>query len=150
MRLSDSAHRISAAFAKSLAVASVCPDRCRKQPTSGFYPAHPKCDMLTNLQALQSFLAVVREGGVGAAADRLHYSPSTVRTHVRLLEQQLHVQLLDRESRNSLLTAAGDALVPAVLKVDEAVAELERQAALIAQGTPPRKSASDIRALRAH
>lgn len=101
--------------------------------------------MITNLQLIRTFLVIAREGEVGRAADRLHYSPSTVRTHVRLLEQQLHVRLLDREDKDALLTAAGQALVPAIVQVDQAVTQLEEQAALIADGTMPHKMVSKIR-----
>jgi DNA-binding transcriptional LysR family regulator len=100
---------------------------------------------IDNLTAMRSFLAVVDEGGVRAAADRLHYSPSTVRTHVRLLEQQLNVQLLDRGASSALLTTIGEALVPAIRQVDRAVAQLEAQAALIAHETLPHKIVSRIR-----
>jgi DNA-binding transcriptional LysR family regulator len=105
----------------------------------------PNDPMLTNLQAVRSFLAVVQEGEVRAAAVRLHYSPSTVRAHVRLLEQELHVRLLDREDSSVLLTAAGEALVPAVARVGQAIAQLEQQAARIADGATPRKRTSKIR-----
>lgn len=84
--------------------------------------------MLTNLPALASLLTVVREGGVRAAADRLHYSPSTVRMHVRLVEQQLGVRLLNRGDSDALLTTAGQTLMPAMVEVVRAVARLEEQA----------------------
>jgi DNA-binding transcriptional LysR family regulator len=84
--------------------------------------------MLTNLPALVSLLTVVREGGVGPAAACLHYSPSTVRMHVRLVEQQLGVRLLNRGDSGALLTTAGQALLPAMVAVVRAVARLEEQA----------------------
>ncbi|MDL4774032.1 LysR family transcriptional regulator [Actinomadura xylanilytica] len=62
------------------------------------------------LRQLASFLAVVEEGQFAKAAARLFLSPPAVTAHVRQLERELGVDLLERFPLR--LTAAGERLVP--------------------------------------
>jgi len=62
------------------------------------------------LRQLASFLAVVEEGQFARAAARLFLSPPAVTGHVRQLERELGVQLLERSPLR--LTAAGERFVP--------------------------------------
>ncbi|WP_246136305.1 helix-turn-helix domain-containing protein [Leekyejoonella antrihumi] len=88
--------------------------------------------MITNLAPLRSFLAVVRHGGMSRAARRLSYSRSTVSLHVRQLEKQLQVRLINRSNTDELLTREGAALVPEVERSQEAIGNLEDKAAELA------------------
>ncbi|WP_437881114.1 LysR family transcriptional regulator [Pseudomonas sp. LRF_L74] len=56
---------------------------------------------------LRSFLEVVRQGGFTQAASTLHASQSAVSKQVAQLEQQLGVQLLERNGPQTRLTSAG-------------------------------------------
>lgn len=85
--------------------------------------------MLTNLQPLRSFVALMRAGSVHRAARRLHYSPSTVRAHVRDLEHQLRVRLVDRDNPDRMLTPQAEELAPKMVQAEESVAALENHAA---------------------
>ncbi|MEV4254238.1 LysR substrate-binding domain-containing protein [Spirillospora sp. NPDC049652] len=62
------------------------------------------------LRHLASFLAVVEEGQFARAAARLFLSPPAVTGHVRRLERELGVPLLERSPLR--LTKAGERLVP--------------------------------------
>jgi DNA-binding transcriptional LysR family regulator len=64
-----------------------------------------------DLAALRIFSAVVREGGVTRAAERLHRVQSNVTTRVRQLEDDLGKPLFIREGKRLLLTAAGQTLL---------------------------------------
>ena len=60
---------------------------------------------------LRYFLTVVDEGGVTAAARRLHIAQPSLSQAIRSLESELGVQLFHRVGRGIRLSAAGDALV---------------------------------------
>ena len=53
------------------------------------------------------FARAVELGSFSAAAAALHMSPQLVGKHVRMLEQQLGVQLLQRTTRRQHLTETG-------------------------------------------
>lgn len=63
-----------------------------------------------NLTHLAGFLAVVRAGGVTAAAVRLGIAPSSVSGQVRALERDLGVRLFDRTGAGMRPTRAGQRL----------------------------------------
>jgi DNA-binding transcriptional LysR family regulator len=56
---------------------------------------------------LQTFLWVVRLGGVGAAARHLNVTQPTVTRRIQELERELKAPLLEREGRNVVPTRAG-------------------------------------------
>lgn len=58
--------------------------------------------------ALQFFKAVVDEGGITAAAKRLHRVQSNVTTRIKQLEESLGTQLFVRDRRRLRLTPAGE------------------------------------------
>jgi len=60
-----------------------------------------------NYRHLQYFHTVVQEGGVRAAAQRLHLTPQTISGQLRLLEEQLGAPLLERAGRGVEPTEAG-------------------------------------------
>ncbi len=62
---------------------------------------------LPSLRGLQAFEAVARTGNLAAAAETLGITPSAVSHRVRGLEEELGVQLLDRQPRGLALTDAG-------------------------------------------
>ncbi len=64
-----------------------------------------------DLSDLRIFSAVVREGGVTRAAERLHRVQSNVTTRIRLLEEDLGVPLFLREGRRLQLAPAGRILL---------------------------------------
>jgi DNA-binding transcriptional LysR family regulator len=60
---------------------------------------------------LRYFLAVVEEGGVTRAANRLHVAQPSLSQSLRTLERELGVELFQRVGRGLRLTAAGEALI---------------------------------------
>jgi DNA-binding transcriptional LysR family regulator len=81
-----------------------------------------------DLEALQIFRAVVSEGGVNRAAEKLHRVPSNVTTRIRQLEEYLGVRLFRRDGRKLSLTGEGKTLLGYATRLlrlaDEAVDEL--------------------------
>jgi DNA-binding transcriptional LysR family regulator len=64
-----------------------------------------------DLEDLHIFRSVVREGGIGRAASRLHRVPSNVTTRIKQFEERLGTALFRRQGRNLLLTDAGSTLL---------------------------------------
>jgi len=60
-----------------------------------------------NYHHLLHFWTVAREGGVAAAGRRLRLSQSTLSTQLRLLEEQMGLELFDRSRRRLTLSEAG-------------------------------------------
>jgi len=63
------------------------------------------------LRELRAFVAVVEEGGMSAAARRLHLSQPAISQTIHNLERRLNVELLVRTSAGVSATAAGAALL---------------------------------------
>jgi len=66
---------------------------------------------ILDLDDLQIFRSVAREGGVMRAARQLHRVPSNVTTRVKQFEERLGVRLFRREGRGLALTDAGNTLL---------------------------------------
>jgi DNA-binding transcriptional LysR family regulator len=81
-----------------------------------------------DLESLVIFRAVVEQGGVVRAAEKLHRVPSNVTTRIRQLEEYLGVRLFRREGRGLGLSAEGQTLLNYSVRLlrlaDEAVNEL--------------------------
>jgi DNA-binding transcriptional LysR family regulator len=63
------------------------------------------------IRELRAFVAVAEEGGMSAAARRLHVSQSALSQTIQSLERQLGVQLLIRDHAGARPTEAGKVLV---------------------------------------
>jgi len=83
---------------------------------------------------LRVVLAVARGGGVGAAARGLGVDPSTVQRRLRAIEAALGFAVVERRDASYRLTTQGQALLGHVEKVELAVADLTREAALLDAG----------------
>lgn len=88
------------------------------------------------LPGLLTLLTVARSGSVGAAARLHHRTSSAISQQLRKLERQLGVTLLERAGRGVRLTAAGEAALPAIVRVGT---ETEALLAHLAElsGRPP-------------
>ncbi len=76
---------------------------------------------------LRYLLAVARQGSTIAAARALGVNQSTVHRRLLELERRIGHVLVRRHSTGYQLTELGEALRPAIERVDEAVASVERQ-----------------------
>jgi DNA-binding transcriptional LysR family regulator len=85
------------------------------------------------LREMRAFIAVVEEGGLSAAARRLHLSQPALSQTVSALERELGVQLLVRSSTGVRVTEAGMTLLAEARAVlarhDQAVAAVARHTA---------------------
>jgi DNA-binding transcriptional LysR family regulator len=81
------------------------------------------------LSDLQTFVAVVRTGGITRAAEELNTVQSNVTQRVKALEAEIGTALFDRHSRGMTLTSAGKRLLPYAQRM----AALSREAVLAAR-----------------
>lgn len=67
---------------------------------------------MLNLVHARTFLTIVETRGVRSAARLLELAPSTIIDHIRQLEEELAVPLLDRQTREARTTAEGERFLP--------------------------------------
>ncbi|MCP4999530.1 MAG: LysR family transcriptional regulator [Hyphomicrobiales bacterium] len=83
------------------------------------------------LSDLKIFTAVVQEGGITRATERLNRVQSNVTTRVRQLEDRLQTKLFDRQGKRLILTPAGRTLLDYADRLlalaDEAEAALQEK-----------------------
>lgn len=89
----------------------------------------------TDPRRLAVLLAVHRAGGVLAAADVLHVTPSAVSQQIARLEAEEGVVVLDRGPRGATLTTAGRVLADAAERIEGELVEARK--ALAALGGEP-------------
>ncbi|MFF3063594.1 LysR family transcriptional regulator [Oerskovia sp. NPDC057915] len=82
--------------------------------------------MATDPRRLGFLLAVHRSGGVLAAADLLHVTPSAVSQQIARLEAEEKVQVLDRGPRGVTLTPAGRILAEAAERIESEMVEARK------------------------
>lgn len=75
------------------------------------------------LAELEIFRAVVAEGGVTRAAERLNRVQSNVTTRIKQLEQSIGVPLFVRDRKRLVLTASGEALLDYAERILDLVQE---------------------------
>jgi DNA-binding transcriptional LysR family regulator len=63
-----------------------------------------------DLRHLRNMLAVMEEGSLGRAAERLHISQPALTKSIQRLEEQLGVKLFERKSRGMIATSYADSL----------------------------------------
>ncbi len=76
------------------------------------------------LKYLATFKTIVEEGSFTAAAEKLHYTQSTITFQIDQLEKELSVKLFEKVGRKMVLTSAGKDFIPRVDEVLEAVDKL--------------------------
>lgn len=79
-------------------------------------------EKLTIVQ-LSTFLKIAETGSFSSAAEALGYAQSTVTTQIKLLEEELGVELFDRLGKQVSLTSAGERLLSYAQKMQQ----LERE-----------------------
>ncbi len=87
-----------------------------------------------DLRHLQTFKAIAEEGSFVQAADRLQYAQSTITLQIQQLEEELGVQLFDRQRRKIQLTRAGHALLRHAIQVLNQMEQMQQDLQDLAQG----------------
>jgi DNA-binding transcriptional LysR family regulator len=82
-----------------------------------------------NWDDLRHFLAIAREGSIGAAAKSLRVNQSTTQRRLQALEQALGCALVERHATGYQLTPHGKILVASVSDVEAAVDAVQRRVA---------------------
>ena len=80
---------------------------------------------MIDIEKLNAFLAVNDAGSFSAAAHRLHISQSTISKYILELERELGVKLFDRTTTGTVLTSAGETLLPWAQRLVRQTIELE-------------------------
>jgi DNA-binding transcriptional LysR family regulator len=78
-----------------------------------------------NLRHLQTFLAIVEEGTLTAAAERQLKSQGAISQDLASLETECGLKLIDRSGQRVKLTPAGEALLPEAREILERVRDVE-------------------------
>jgi len=86
-----------------------------------------------DLDDLGIFRAVVREGGITRAAEKLHRVQSNVTTRIRQLEENLGVELFIREGKRLIVSPAGLVLID---YADRLLALADEARTAVSDGTP--------------
>jgi LysR family nitrogen assimilation transcriptional regulator len=79
-----------------------------------------------NLRQLRYFAAAVEQGSVTRAAERLHVAQPALGQHIRALEAELNVSLLERHSRGVIPTPAGELLYTRCGEIFELLEKTQR------------------------
>jgi len=80
---------------------------------------------MSQLEQMRMFVRVVEAGGIGKAADQLGTAKSGVSRRLAELESRLGVTLLNRTTRKSSLTEAGQAFYQGAVKLIGDITELD-------------------------
>jgi LysR family nitrogen assimilation transcriptional regulator len=88
-----------------------------------------------DLRQLRSFAAVVEEGSINRAANRLHCSQPSISVQMRRLEDELGIELLDRQARGVAPTPAGERFYGDCLRILGDVEKARQRMGDWSQGT---------------
>ena len=72
---------------------------------------------MNHLACMTTFVAVVDKGGFAPAARHLAIAPASVTQQIHILERRIGARLLQRTTRKSTLTEAGEAFYQRVIKI---------------------------------
>lgn len=83
--------------------------------------------MLKDFSKIETFLTVVREKSFSRASKKLGISQPAVTQQIKLLEEYLDIQIVDRKKNGIKLTNAGEELFKVGLKLEKQVLAAERE-----------------------
>lgn len=83
--------------------------------------------MLKDFSKIETFLTVVREKSFSKASKKLGISQPAVTQQIKILEDYLDVQIVDRKKNGIKLTTAGEELYKVCLKLEKHILSAERE-----------------------
>jgi len=83
--------------------------------------------MLKDFSKIETFLTVVREKSFSKASKKLGISQPAVTQQIKLLEEYLDVQIVDRKKNGIKLTTAGEELYRVAIKLEKQIIGAERE-----------------------
>jgi len=83
--------------------------------------------MLKDFSKIETFLTVVREKSFSKASKKLGISQPAVTQQIKLLEEYLDVQIVDRKKNGIKLTTAGEELYRVAIKLEKQIITAERE-----------------------
>ena len=83
--------------------------------------------MLKDFAKIETFLTVVREKSFSKASKKLGISQPAVTQQIKLLEEYLDLQIVDRKKNGIKLTTAGEELYKVCLKLEKYILTAERE-----------------------
>ena len=83
--------------------------------------------MLKDFSKIETFLTVVREKSFSKASKKLGISQPAVTQQIKLLEEYLDTQIVDRKKNGIKLTTAGEELYKVALKLEKYILSAERE-----------------------
>ena len=86
------------------------------------------------IRQLTYFAAIVEEGNISKAAERLHLSQPPLTRQLQLLETELGCSLFERDTRHMVLTEAGELLYEKAREVIRQCGDIRREVADISSG----------------
>jgi DNA-binding transcriptional LysR family regulator len=89
---------------------------------------------MTELVRLESFLEAAEHLNFSEAAKNLHLAQSTISHHIKMLEQEMNVELFDRSGGGLELTEAGRLLLPWARKIIKQSIEMQQVMASLENG----------------
>ena len=83
--------------------------------------------MLKDFSKIETFLTVVKEKSFSKASKKLGISQPAVTQQIKLLEEYLDIQIVDRKKNGIKLTTAGEELHKVALKLEKQILAAERE-----------------------
>ncbi|QTD43085.1 LysR family transcriptional regulator [Sporosarcina sp. Te-1] len=87
-----------------------------------------------DIRQLRYFIAIVEEGKISAAADRLHISQPPLSQQLKNMEEELDSQLIIRTGKRFEVTEAGKSLYAYALQVTQLMEEAEMEVKSVGNG----------------
>ncbi|MFC7394999.1 LysR family transcriptional regulator [Scopulibacillus cellulosilyticus] len=87
-----------------------------------------------DIRQLRYFIAIVEEGKISAAAERLHISQPPLSQHLKAMEDELGSKLAVRKGKSIEFTEAGKALYKYALRMNELMEEAKKEVKEVGNG----------------
>ncbi|MBD2862258.1 LysR family transcriptional regulator [Paenibacillus oceani] len=87
-----------------------------------------------DIRQLRYFIAIVEEGRISAAAEKLHMSQPPLSQQLKAMEEELGLQLVERSGKNFEVTEAGKSLYKYALQLTQLMEEAKTEVKEVGKG----------------